>query len=66
MGIFDWPITKGKLKSSFEQSQNRYIVFSSFGLPIQLFPSKTLGQRIWEKMSSYWEHVGGHVGTWGT
>jgi len=37
-----------------------------FGLPILVFKSKNIGQRIWEKVRSYWEHVGGHMGTWGT
>jgi len=32
VGIFDWPITKKKKRvySSFGQSQNRYVVISSF------------------------------------
>jgi hypothetical protein len=30
MGIFDWPMTN-KIKSSFEQSQNKYVRISSLG-----------------------------------
>jgi len=32
---------------------------SSFGLVILGYKSRNLGQRVWDKVRSYWEHVGG-------
>jgi len=52
MSIFDGPITPKKKKkktwSRFEQSHNRYVAISSFGLPIG-YKRRTWKQKIWTK-----------------
>jgi hypothetical protein len=60
IGIFDWPIQLNK--SSFDQSKNMYVAISSFGLLI--LANKSIGQRIWDIVRSYWEHVVNPLGTW--
>ncbi len=63
MGIFDWSITKNKhnKKSSFGQSQNIYVVISSFGLitRVKLRAKDIIRGAIG---NTYEEHVGNLIG----
>ncbi len=58
IGIFDWPIQLNK--SSFDPSKNMYVAISSFGLLI--LANKSIGQRIWDIVRSYCEHVFESIG----
>jgi hypothetical protein len=64
INIIDWLITK-TFNQAF-QYQNKYIVVSSFCAVYIGLQEENLGKGIWDKVRSYWEHVGEHIGNWGS